>query len=201
MLTRHFQSVLNGRLLSHVVFIVICSGLSACALSPMQVTLDPQMTEFGPPVGGGREIWIDVYDQRPTDVLGERGGIYRETSVTRLETPPDQTLQKVLVEAFQRMGFVVRGPQVDNTLSVFIDEISFGSPSDDVSNKVQMAVRLRVAAKNSTGEYTNSYSGSGEKVFAIAPSRRATEEHLNKLVADTLARLIKDKALSNFLTR
>ena len=60
-----------------LVVVSVCTLLiSACAISPQSIPLNPSVTVKAQNIGMGRSMNLKVVDTRPDPVLGSRGGIY-----------------------------------------------------------------------------------------------------------------------------
>ena len=183
------------------VFLSLFSLLAACAYSPQMITVTPQVKVGASMSGQGQIIRVNVKDRRSDPVLGSLGGIYGDTSGITLANDVEQALLASVSDALARMGFVVDPAyQGDLRLVVYLDELIYSSPDNIYSNKIDMRTSLSVEASKAGSQYKNSYSSKGEKRFVSHPDYEENQQEINKLLADTLARIFEDSALINFIS-
>ena len=88
------------------VMVLTSSGLVGCALSPQTVAILPAIDVRAEPIGRGRNILLEVLDQRPQQAIGARGGVYDTATITP-RTDVVQGVEQALAERLEASGFNV----------------------------------------------------------------------------------------------
>ncbi|MDX1519862.1 MAG: hypothetical protein R3318_07025, partial [Gammaproteobacteria bacterium] len=75
--------------------------ITACALSPQIIVIEPDINVQGKS-DWPRTLRLDVTDGRDSPIIGQRGGIYKDTSHISTSENMTATLRKSLVKALQK---------------------------------------------------------------------------------------------------
>jgi uncharacterized lipoprotein len=178
--------------------------ISACALSPHQVSIRPEIRLESPaPLGIGHSIALDVADGRTGPVVGTRGGVYAGTSEISTAGDIRQPIRAELEKAFTTLGFEVRpaGDAADATLRVVIESIEYHAHGANVVREIETAATVRADAAKGTRTFSGRYQGSSKKDVLTAPDAADNEQLINAAVSRMLQRVAADRELLNFLTR
>lgn len=175
--------------------------LSACALSPQTVVVNPELSmESSTATKTPLRIRIDVGDPRSTNIIGQRGGIYKETSHIRTDDDMTATLQRKLSGAFAQMGFSVMGSgEADVYLTVNTTKIQYMVIKDNVLNQIKIDIELQGICQKNNQQFRRKYQVSRTKDIVKTPSMEENEELVNEAMAIALGNLLADKALLDFI--
>ncbi|TWH77148.1 putative lipoprotein [Azomonas agilis] len=176
--------------------------LMGCAHSPQQ--LDPIPKLKGPitPVGQGQPVVVQIVDNRPSPVLGTRGGLYPETSAV---TVPAERLRARLqseTEAGVRlMGFTpASGPQNIPHLTLTVAELKYQSPKDSVYvTEAVIRATLLVEVRVANRSYNGRYSATLDQKFGMAPNEQTNNELVSEVLSDVLSRVFKDQGIGQLM--
>ena len=95
--------------------------MSSCAqLSPQQIVIKPEI-EVMPKMASKGVVKIRIEDDRPSPVLGHRGGVYAKSSVIELESGFEGILLAEVAEQFKQAGIRVSDSQADTQVSIILD--------------------------------------------------------------------------------
>lgn len=174
--------------------------VSACAYSPQQVTIRPDIGMDGEPYGNGRSITVTASDERANKTLGSRGGVYEETSVITIGNDMTQAIVNATKAKLATQGFNVNAQPGDADLDVVVEELVYDIEEKGVIKNVTLRCLVRVDIKAGTENFSGRYkTGSGQEV-AFYPNMEKNEELINKVISDTLARALSDAKLKAFLS-
>ncbi|NIN35275.1 MAG: hypothetical protein GWO08_12525 [Gammaproteobacteria bacterium] len=175
--------------------------LSACALSPQIVVVNPELSmESSTMTETSLRMSIDVSDPRSTNIIGQRGGIYKDTSHIRTDDDMTATLRRKLSDAFVRMGFSVMGSgEADIYLTVNTIKIQYMVIKDNVLNQIKIDIELQGICQKNNQQFRRKYQVSRTKDIVKTPSMEKNEELVNEAMAIALGNLLADKALLDFI--
>lgn len=174
--------------------------LAGCAqLSPQQVTFQPDVPESAIE-GDGSTLWIDIEDNRPTNVIGQRGGVYAKSSdITPAGNLRDllrSTAESVLVDAGYQL--VDMSPDVELTLA--LDELSYRLEDVDAARKEATgAAKISIQAVRGGTVYSNSFRSQRSIETLRYPSTEENTELLNHVFNAVVERALTDPGLQAFL--
>ncbi len=182
------------------LFLVTLSLLSACALSPQKVTLSPEVNVATAEYGQGRSINVMVEDNRDTEIIGVRGGVYSDTSTITAGGDYKTELAHAMANGLTQWGFVshvgATSDAIQFTLSV--DEITYLPPERSVAGKSKVDVAVSIKVLKGMKQYSGRYSASGEQGHATTPSEEKNAEHINRIIGLALEEVFADEGLVNF---
>jgi uncharacterized lipoprotein len=174
--------------------------LSACALSPQVININPEITiDEDKEQQYSKAITINVTDSRASNALGSRGGIYRDTAI--LSTASDMTsrLKTTLETSFSSMGYTVFNSNGANTLHIDITELSYNSGRQTTVTKVITSATVNVSCQNQAQTVNNTYRITDTKDFITTPTARQNQEAINSTLSTTLNRMFDDDNLLSCL--
>lgn len=184
-----------------IVFVSL--WLSACAFSPQQLTIKPELDRAIESYGGGRTLSVLVEDLRVDKALGTRGGVYENTSVITLANNLETAIATVAMERLAEEGFVVSSGQSDvgsATVKIIIHSLNYDVPKDSMVKKVFLVAALSVEASHGDTKYIGQYKTESEHPTIITPTMKKNERMVNDVLSDTLIRLFNDRKLKAFLS-
>lgn len=177
--------------------------LTACALSPQQVTIKPALESNKSNIGEGRTLFVEVVDARESAALGSRGGMYKTTSLITLANDLPAAIRDAATQQFRELGFVVQAaPGASADVRIFVDKLSYSDPETSaVGFEVALESVLRVEAKQNRDVYNGRYQVKTNKTYATVPGRDRNEEMINEALSGALQRLFNDPKLLAFTLR
>lgn len=177
--------------------------VTACALSPQQVTIKPTLEQSNGNIGEGRTLFIEVVDARESNAIGSRGGMYKSTSLITLANDLPTAIRDAATRQFREMGFVVQAaPGASADIRIFVDKLSYSDPDTSaVGFDVALESVLRVEAKQNGDKYGGRYQVKTNKTYATVPGRDRNEEMINEALSGALQRLFNDPKLLAFTLR
>lgn len=177
--------------------------MSGCVHSPQQLEPSPELqADKVQPVGQGQAVVVTVLDQRSSEVLGTRGGVYPETSEVRVSTEKVlPQLQAKVEQAVRLLGFtpVPQGSGMPS-LKVVLTELLYQSPKDDVYvTDAQIEAVLEVVAHNQRRNYEGRYRSTLNQSFGMAPDSATNAQLVSDVLSGALNRAFKDPMVGQIL--
>lgn len=189
-----------------VVTASLCAllSLAGCGLSPQALSPQPQLTEQFSRVANGQTVYVSVVDNRPSPVLGSRGGTYSNTSTVTVT--PERILPRLRAEvdaALRQQGFIpVNQPGQGGELIISLEKLNYSVPNNsNVANKVVLDAQFKATSRKYGQNFTGSYSANVERGFVVAPNQEKNERVISEVLADALTRVFKDPSLSRILAQ
>lgn len=183
------------------IFLGVIFLLSACAYSPQQITIKPQVAVGDEVYGQGRSVAVEAEDRRASTAIGSRGGAYPDTSLIT----PANDISAALVEA-TKAGLRQQGFLVDSTepaaakVKVVVDTLSYENDKDALTTKVILETVLLLEVSVAEKTYTGRYKSATSQQMVVKPSAKANELMINTLLSDTLRRALQDPKVKAFLS-
>jgi uncharacterized lipoprotein YajG len=183
-----------------ILLLLLAVLINSCALSPQSVALRPLLDVPGYPIGRGRTLSLEVLDQRPVTYFGTRGGTY-DTALITPRTDVAQTVRQALAERLTADGFRVISPQPGAPIGMKVDiqRIQYVAKSDSIVNEVHTSAAIGVLVHNGERSMTSQYQASRIHQVLTPPDEADNEDYINEVVAETLQRLLQDKAVLDVL--
>ena len=187
-------------------FIIPClflmNFLSACSVTEQKALLNPDLLVIENNIGNGKEIGVEVVDERPEDTLGYRGtGNLRGAAITTDQDVKDVFDRKIR-EGLKRKGFnpTLRTEEALRSLRVEIRSLEYYTTSGFWSGLVHTKTALKAIAKNAGKKYEQFYRGGNEERVHIIPFAEENEKLINTAISEVLLSLFSDKKLFQFLS-
>ena len=173
--------------------------LAACAHSPVQVVVQPQVNVPADTIGSGYTVQARGVNQLPGGGLGSLGGIYADSSNVRLGNDIEQSLQTALYQGLGAWSFRPADNGADVQVVANLTDLRYDSPNKLYTTKVDTgaAIQLQVTVNGAT--FFGNYSTSGKDRNLIKPSREEVQSSINRLLSATLQRAFEDEKLKAFL--
>jgi uncharacterized lipoprotein len=185
-----------------VCFCISAQLLSACALSPQVVVIDPVVSPGATASARGNSILdIKVRDTRRSNVIGQRGGVYEATSHISTDGNMVITLQNRIAQAFEKLGYNINPGSGNTTAALTVDivDISYITAVDKLVRTVEVKSSIQAICRKNGQEYTSSYRVTNKKEVLKVPTEEENEKLVNDAVAVVLERLLSDKDLFVFI--
>lgn len=190
------------KLLYRLSVIVLMAALTACALSPQKVTIRPDidLSDVNT-VGNDATVSLETIDNRPSRVIGTRGGVYASTSEISTAEDIRTPIRTELTEALQQMGYqvVASGQASDSVLKIFVDAIKYEVQEGNVTDVIEITVTLRAVCKAGKREYTGRYRSTRSREAMTKPKPEENEAMINATMSHVLKRVLTDQQLLEFM--
>jgi uncharacterized lipoprotein len=175
--------------------------LSGCALSPQVIDIYPQAHVSGPAYGQGRQISVAVNDQRPSQTLGSRGGVYGNTSTITINNNLAEAVQMTAEHALKQLGFNGNSSANPAQMSITIETLTYDTRQKNLIYYVDLAAVVRVTTTIDGSVHEGSYKTQGNHQFGQAPTADKNASIINKLLSDTIDRAFSDPNLARFMLK
>lgn len=184
----------------HSCLLMVAVLVGGCALSPQIIEVDPAINvdkAATRPV----KILLEVADMRSSAVIGQRGGIYKDTSHISTADNLTANLHRNLSRALFDLGYSVarQGEPADAELIVRITGIDYSIATEKLLNKAEVKVEIQVIARKNNREFTGGFRARRTQEYVKLPSIKQNEEIVNETFAIVLKNMLQDADLRNFL--
>ncbi|WP_193166073.1 YajG family lipoprotein [Microbulbifer hainanensis] len=176
----------------------VCT-LAACAHSPLQIQVRPQVEVAAENIGAGRTISVRGVNQLPGGGLGSLGGVYANSSQVSLANDVEGAMAASLSDGFASWNFRPTNGNADVQVVANLTGLKYDSPNKLVTSTVDTAAEVQLAVTIGGATYYGNYRSKGEDRSLIKPSREEVESRVNNLLSATLQRAFADEKLKNFL--
>ncbi|WP_308363870.1 MULTISPECIES: YajG family lipoprotein [unclassified Microbulbifer] len=175
-------------------------ALAACAHSPLQIRLQPQVEVAPDTIGAGHTINVRGANKLPGGGLGSLGGIYADTSNVTLANNVETAMADALSEGFAAWSFrPVESGAADVHVVANLTGLSYDSPNKLYTSKVNTSAEVQLQVTIGGATYYGNYSTSGVDRSLVKPDRAEVEARVNGLLSTTLQRAFADEKLKSFL--
>lgn len=182
-----------------IVVVLISLFLTACGLSPQVVMIDPVLSDAkGTPGPGGTAFDLAVTDSRESPVLGQRGGVYEDTSILKTEGDITGRIKQKLTDAFSKAGFTI-DPSASNRLNVSIVQLKYRGYGKNRISEVEVGAEILVTATRPGGKFSKSYKASHKKEVLKAPDEQKNEAMINEIFGAVVQRVLDDDELLDYI--
>ncbi|MDP6969878.1 MAG: YajG family lipoprotein [Gammaproteobacteria bacterium] len=182
-----------------VTLVVSLGLLSACALSPQVLDIYPQAHVSGPAYGQGRQIDIQVVDQRTSQILGSRGGVYDASSTITINNNLADAVLVTAQDALQQLGFNGNSSAQPAQMIIHIEQLAYDTKQKNLIYYVDLAATLKVTTIIAGNIHEGNYKTQGNHQFGQAPDAAKNASILNKLLSNTIDRAFSDPNLAKFM--
>lgn len=182
------------------LIVLVALSLVACvAKSPQQVTLTPEPVTPNLMSGEGMALQLEVMDKRPSEIVGSRGGVYEDTSLITLEGNVEEILQQILTEKLQQAGFSIESNS-DVRWSVELTNLTY-ELVDITSAREEIRVNcvMNLTIYKGASRFRNEYRAFRTEEVLTIPSDEKNATLINQVVTDTIASLLQDSKITEFL--
>lgn len=181
--------------------------LGACALSPQQITVAPELKPGDGSLGGGRKVVVTVQDEREEPVIGRRGGVYADSSEITVANNLTAAIAEAVRKKLRSMGFSPVeaygiGTAEGMELRLIVDTLKYTHPDEaSMGYDVELLSELRAQVSRANETFEGRYRVKKSRHFFNSPSARHNEELVNEVLSETLERAFADPRLLAFLTK
>lgn len=184
----------------NIIFLLAIFIISGCALSPQIIEIDP-VIEVDTAVVKPVKIRLDVVDARSSEIIGKRGGIYKETSDISTSKNMTSNLRHNLSKVLNKLGYQIanKSDSSDADLIVKITNINYSAYTEKLLNKVELKVAVDVIAHKNNKEFTGGFNATRKKDYVTVPGIEDNEVIVNETLAIVLQNMLKDNDLNKFL--
>jgi len=191
----------------YICFLVSVTLLQvACALSPQQITIKPEITVPVSSYGNGQEISVRVEDQRSSTVIGMRGGVYGDSNTIEIGNDHKTEIAFAVSNSLSRWGFKsqVSAGDADSSKDaaqflLMINKLTYTPDSNPAVGKVNITAVVSVEIKQHGRVYHGDYEASGEMGYVTVPSEERNNAQINTVFNLALQKIFDDQALIKFL--
>jgi len=173
--------------------------LTACAHSPVQVQIKPEIQVAPDTIGSGYTLQARGVNKLPGGGLGSLGGIYADSSNVTLANDIEGALGSTLSQGFESWSFRTVDGSADVQVVANLTELHYDSPNKLYTTKVDTGASIQLQVSVGGATYFGNYSTSGKDRNLIKPSREEVEASINRLLSATLQRAFEDEKLKAFL--
>jgi len=183
--------------------LLVLLSLSGCAFTPQAVSIAPNVNVAASNIGSGREVSLNVVDERPKKTLGTVGarGIGADIS---LEGDLVAAVQRALADGFEKMDFKPGNAQLGNNTGIRVEIRNL----DYVIIQGFWAGTLRVDAglkaiciRNGLRPYEKLYHGEFVESIQVVQGKEANERYINTALSDAVNSLLSDRELLDCLAQ
>lgn len=196
---------MQGTNMNYIYTCLLALFLCACALSPQVVVINPDIkVETGATVAKPTVISVEAVDVRTSPVIGQRGGVYAETSNISTDNNMTATLEKNMGRAFSELGYKVarKGEPADAALTLKVTAVSYATQTEKkVLKSVETRVEVQAVCSKQGREFTGSYNATRTKNLIKVPSEQENEQLVNEVFTVVLNTMIKDQDLIAFIDK
>ena len=192
------------RINGYMILVCLLAVLSACALSPQTVTIEPALqVEQAQAIGQGRTLALEVVDSRPNAIIGKRGGVYPETSSISTTGDITPNIWRAVSAVLSDYQFSVVEGDADGSLKmkVVIESIDYVASGGSRVTGVTTSAVVGVVCVNGTREFTGRYRGNTSRDIFITPDTEDNQKLINETLAKVLDRVVSDEKLLEFISQ
>jgi len=187
----------------YIYTVLFIMGLAGCALSPQVVVVNPELKmDANMTTAKPTTISVEVVDTRSSPIIGQRGGVYAETSNISTDENMTATLAKKVGTAFSELGYKVaqKGEAADAALTVRIINVHYVTNTEKkILKNIETKLGLQAVCKKNGKEFTGDYSATRKKDLIKVPSMQENEQLVNEVFAVVLNSMLQDQDLITFI--
>jgi uncharacterized lipoprotein YajG len=173
---------------------------SGCAFQKQAIKLAPKVEVEKNDLGAGKQVMVNVADERPRATLGTRGvsGIGEQLTV---EGNLVEIVKAAVNEGLQRQGFAIEGP-LENQLRVEIRNLDYTVNSGFWAGKLNVEFLLKgICIKDNNRPYEQIYRGEFRENIQVVQGEEANNTYVNTAVSSAINLLLADKLLLQCLAK
>lgn len=187
-------------------FVALCGicFISACAYTPMTVSLQPDTTVTVSDIGSGKTVYLWVVDERDQQDIGHRGAAMMKGARISLEEDLSAVVQSALSEMLLSKGFEVAYDdtrQLNPSLRVDIRNLEYSTSTGFWTGGVEVAAAMKATARGELETFENFYRFQNEDRVVVVPGAESNNERINAALNDVLHQLMRDRKLLEVLAQ
>ncbi|MCB1615011.1 MAG: hypothetical protein KDI30_03255 [Pseudomonadales bacterium] len=178
-------------------------SISGCALSPQQIAIKPQIVVEPRDYGKQQQLIVETLDERSNDILGVRGGVYKDTSIIQLENAFSKAITREVIKALSSWGFdpIETSSQKLPEFTLSVQSIDYETNDRTVANTITTTIKMALKVQWGKTAYAGNYSASRSRTFIKAPTEAANTRLINELSSAVLQEIFDDPELAAFLQK
>lgn len=176
---------------------------SGCAFTPQAIVVQPLVQVAPSDVGGGRALYVNVVDERPSKALGVRGAQKVGAELTIQGELSDQIAQTLRTELQKQKFAPAAAPTTDaRELRVEIRNLSY----DVIVGLWQGTIRVECGLKaicqlGMTRPYEQFYRGTLEEGSQFVKSDATNNVYVNRVISSAISQMLEDHQLLQCLAQ
>lgn len=177
--------------------LVLAAG---CAYSPQQVRILPVVPDVDATAKArySGSVAVRGADQRSSEVIGTRGGIYEETSVITLASGTADALAQTFVSGLAQLGFAVGGT-APTEVEVALRKLVLDRSKDGLKYNTAARAELRVRGWRGDETFSGDFHGEVSYSDVTSPGADDIANYLNEAVNIAIAEALRDRQLAAFI--
>lgn len=180
---------------------VVLGFVTGCAYNPQTVALAPTVSLSPDDIGKGRQVSLEVVDERAEESLGHRGTTYGAAAEITTEQDVAAVVRDELAKGLRSHNFVPIEPDKDvpTSIKVEVRMIEYSTSTGFWSGGVHTKAAIKVICKNQGKEYRKLYRAEDEKRVVIVPTAEENSRLINQIISKVLYEVLTDNQLLQFL--
>ena len=184
--------------------VVVLIFFTGCAYIDQNLRVDPVVSVSSSNIGKGKEIDVEVIDDREDQIIGKRHDGY---GLAGAKITTDQDLVDVLKEsvysAFQAKGFhPVSDKNITTTVKVQLRSLAYDTAVGLWTGGNIGKATIKVVATNSDGKtFEKNYRGQKEVRTVFVGSQETNAKVINEAFSEAIQRMFEDEELLKFLNQ
>lgn len=180
-----------------VVLCALCLALTGCAFTPQGITLTPKVEVAPSEIGKGKELPLNVVDERSKKTLGTVGARNIGADIT-INGDIVVSVQKAISEGLSRMNFK---PTTDrngmkNELRVEIRNLDYTVIVGFWAGTLRVDAALKgICLRDGLRPYEKLHHGEFVESVQVVQSQEANTEYINQALSTAVNALLSDKEL------
>ena len=178
-------------------FVLIISG---CAYVPHSLNLSINNTNPPSNIGEGLSIYINVIDDRDSEIIGKRGVSNIGGSITANQLMP--IFETAIINGFKNKSFTINAnDDADVSIQIKLRAFKYMVSQGFWTGGEDISVVINAEAKNSGANFQKTYRFSNEERIVFIAEGSGLDRNLNNALNITISELLNDKELDNFLSK
>jgi uncharacterized lipoprotein len=174
--------------------------VSGCAFQQQAIRIQPQLEVAESTVGAGRNVRVNVVDERPKSTLGTRGaqGVGSELTI---EGDLVATIKGAVEEGLRRHGFVpVQADAGGRELRVEIRNVDYGINVGFWAGTLKVDCSLKgICQRGSLRPYEQLHRNEFKESVQVVQGQEANNRYVSSAVSGALNALLNDRELMQCL--
>lgn len=190
------------RVMRSLFSLALLLACGACALSPQSIKIIPLVEVQRSTAGNNTWLAIEVKDNRESNVIGARGGIY-ETATITTEDNIAATLQSEITRVYRELGYQIADPgaATDARLTLGVQDIAYAARQNNLLWNVEVTVAIRADVETGGRITSNTIEDRLSKDFPSPPTPAQNGNLVNDVINRVLQRIVEDETLRGALRR
>ena len=186
-----------------LTLLIISTLLNGCAYLSQEANLAPDLSVMGTSEGSGIVVSVRVVDERPTKILGFRGGGFGKGAEIKSTRDVAVVIKEAIVSGLRSKGFDISdwNMESDPRLDVEVRFLEYTTSTGFWTGGVHVNAAEKVEAISEGKVYEKMYRSEKEKRVVIVPNAASNEKQINLVLSDVLNRIFDDQALINHLAQ